>query len=58
MVDCPLLRLPAADRREAFYRRLLEINDKLVEAALVARGDEIAPLKHHLVADDCDDFDL
>lgn len=41
MVDCPLLRLPAADRREAFYRRLLEINDKLVEAALVARGDEI-----------------
>jgi hypothetical protein len=41
MVDCPLLRLPAPEQREGFYRRLLELNDKLVEAALVARGDEI-----------------
>ncbi len=41
MVDCPILRLPPEDKLAAFYRRLLEINDKLVEAGLVARGDEI-----------------
>ena len=41
MVDCPILRLPAPERLEAFYRRLLELNDKLVEAALVCRGVEI-----------------
>lgn len=41
MVDCPMLRLPAEEQRQAFYRRLLELNDQLVEAALVARGDEI-----------------
>lgn len=41
MVDCPILRLPPQERRETFYRRLLELNDQLVEAGLVARGDEI-----------------
>lgn len=41
MVDCPILRLPPEDQLAGFYRRLLEINDKLVEAGLVARGDEI-----------------
>ncbi len=41
MVDCPLLRLPTEGQREAFYRRLLELNDKLVEAALVVRGEEV-----------------
>ena len=41
MVDCPILRLPPQERLEAFYRRLLELNDKLVEAALVCRGNEI-----------------
>lgn len=41
MVDCPILRLPPQEKREGFYRRLLELNDKLVEAGLVARGDEI-----------------
>lgn len=40
MVDCPMLRLPPSNL-EAFYRRLLELNDKLVEAALVVRGSEI-----------------
>lgn len=41
MVDCPILRLPTAAQRESFYRRLLELNDQLVEAGLVARGEEI-----------------
>lgn len=41
MVDCPILRLPQAGQREQFYRRLLELNDQLVEAGLVARGEEI-----------------
>lgn len=41
MVDCPILKLPPQPQREGFYRRLLELNDKLVEAGLVARGEEI-----------------
>lgn len=40
MVDCPILTLPATGL-EAFYRKLLELNDQLVEASLVVRGSEI-----------------
>lgn len=40
MVDCPMLKLPATGL-EGFYRRLLELNDRLVEASLVIRGDEV-----------------
>lgn len=40
MVDCPILMLPFSGL-EAFYRRLLEINDQLVEASLVVRGEEV-----------------
>jgi hypothetical protein len=44
MVDCPILYLPPQNQ-EAFFRRLLEINDQLVEGTLALRSDEI-----HLVA--------
>ena len=40
MVDCPMLKLPPTGL-EGFYRRLLELNDRLVEASLVIRGDEV-----------------
>ena len=40
MVDCPMLKLPPSNL-EGFYRRLLELNDRLVEASLVIRGDEV-----------------
>jgi len=44
MVDCPILYLPPSNL-EAFFRKLLEINDQLVEGTLALRSDEI-----HLVA--------
>ncbi len=40
MIDCPLLMMPAVGL-EAFFRKLLELNDRLVEASFVARGQEI-----------------
>lgn len=40
MVDCPILTLPAQNL-EGFFRRLLEVNDRLVEASLVLRGQEV-----------------
>ena len=40
MVDCPMLKLPSSGL-EGFFRRLLELNDRLVEASLVIRGDEV-----------------
>lgn len=40
MIDCPLLMMPSSGLEE-FFRRLLEINDRLVEASFVVRGQEI-----------------
>jgi hypothetical protein len=44
MVDCPILYLPPSNV-EGFFRKLLEINDQLIEGTLALRSDEI-----HLVA--------
>ncbi|MEW6277291.1 MAG: YbjN domain-containing protein [Candidatus Eremiobacterota bacterium] len=40
MVDCPILLLPSVGL-ERFFRRLLELNDRLVEATLTLRGTEV-----------------
>lgn len=40
MVDCPILNVPT-ENLEGLYRRLLELNDRLVEATLVLRRDEV-----------------
>ncbi len=40
LIDCPLLYLPSQNR-EKFFKRLLELNDRLIEGSLCLRGEVI-----------------